>query len=76
MILNARQIFVSEKTKKISCPLIIMLAIKDVTEMMNVAEMLARHTNQFTKKLTKTTQKLETQIKNLEKEIADLKNKN
>jgi predicted ribosome quality control (RQC) complex YloA/Tae2 family protein len=41
-----------------------------VTEMMAVAETLASHTNQLEEKLTERTQKLETHIERLEKEIA------
>ena len=69
MILNARQIH-SEKF-----PAIIMLAMEDVTEMMAVAETLASHTNQLEAKLTERTQKLETHIEKLEKEISILKKK-
>lgn len=50
-----------------------MCAIEDVTEMMDVAEKLARHTNEFEAELTGRTQKLEMHIVTLEKEINALK---
>jgi len=70
MILNARQIHVEEDT---SFPPIILLAMEDVTEMMGVAEMLARHTKQFEIKTGERIEKLEVYIKKLEKEIGELK---
>jgi PAS domain-containing protein len=44
MILNSRQIFVQNKS--ISHEDIILLAMDDITEMVDVAEMLARHTKE------------------------------
>lgn len=73
MILNARQIHIAEGTTPSHLPPIIMLAIEDVTEMMAVAETLASHTNQLEAKLTERTQKLETHIERLEKEISMIK---
>lgn len=70
MILNARQIQVEEDT---AFPPIILLAIEDVTEMMAVAETLAGHTKQVETKLTERTNRLETHIGKLEKEIRGLK---
>ena len=79
MILNARQIYiqkeVDEKIDLESFPPIILLAIEDVTDMMDVAEMLAHHTNEFEKTMAERTGKLEIYIKRLEKEINELKNK-
>lgn len=72
MILNARQIHVKKDT---AFPPIILLAIEDVTEMMGVAEMLARHTKQFEMKTGERIEKLEVYIKKLEKEVNELKNK-
>ena len=74
MILNARQIFCKEDTELGPCPPIILLAIEDVTEMMDVAEMLAEHSNQFDEKMAQQTEKLETYIGELEEEIKELKN--
>jgi hypothetical protein len=73
MILNARQIHYEKKNVSKSLPPIILLAIEDVTEMMVVAEMLARHTNQFMMKTLQRSEKMEEQIKVLEKEINELK---
>ncbi len=70
MILNARQIHVKEDT---AFPPIILLAIEDVTEMMDVAEMLARHTKQFEVKTGERIEKLDSHIKKLEKELSSLK---
>lgn len=73
MILNARQIYIQEETDLGSFPPIILLAIEDVTDMMDVAEMLACHTNQFEKTMAERTGKLEVYIERLEKEINELK---
>ena len=75
MILNARQIYIQEEIDLESFPPIILLAIEDVTDMMDVAEMLAHHTNEFEKTMAERTGKLEIYIKRLEKEINELKNK-
>ena len=72
MILNARQIHVKDDA---SFPPIILLAMEDITEMMGVAEMLARHTKQFETETTERTKRLEGHIKKLEKDLGDLKNK-
>lgn len=69
MILNARQIFIKEDAKGDARQSIILLAMEDVTDMMDVAEMLARHTNQFENTMTERTTKLENQIKALQEEI-------
>jgi len=70
MILNARQIHFKED---ITFQPIILLAIEDITEIMGVADMLTLHTNQFEYKMAERTEKLETKIKTLEKEINELK---
>jgi len=72
MILNARQIHVKEDA---TFPPIILLAMEDVTEMMGVAEMLAQHTKQYEIKTERCIEKLEINIKKLEKEINELKSK-
>ncbi|MFZ3011950.1 MAG: PAS domain-containing protein [Minisyncoccia bacterium] len=71
MILNARRIHFKED---LYFQPIILLAMEDITEMMAVAEMLALHTNQFEKETAKKTEKLESSIKEMEKEINKLKN--
>ncbi|MHB1769918.1 MAG: hypothetical protein ACYCPH_02445 [Minisyncoccota bacterium] len=73
MILNARQIHFKEDTASEMFPPIILLAMEDVTEMMVVAETLAGHANQKEVQFSKRTHKLETQIKELKKEIDELK---
>jgi hypothetical protein len=73
MILNARQIYIQEKLGSETFPPIILLAIEDVTDMMDVADMLARHTNQFEQMMAERTEKLEIYIERLEKEINQLK---
>jgi len=70
MILNARQIHVEEDGA--SFPPIILLAIEDVTEMMDVAEMLARHTKNFEIKTEERVTNVEAYIKKLEQEIKEL----
>jgi len=75
MILNARQIYPKEDMAVKVFPPIILLAIEDVTEMMVVAETLASHSNRLEAKLTEKSQKLETQIGILQREIEQLKKK-
>ena len=72
MILNARRIYKENNDSK-SFPPIILLAMEDVTEMMDVAKKLADHTNHFEAELTERTQKMEIHIVKLEKEINGLK---
>jgi len=72
MILNARQIHFKKDT---AFPPIILLAMEDVTEMINVAERLSGHVSFFEEKLTEKTKKLESHIKKLIKEMNDLKKK-
>ncbi len=69
MILNARQIHFKEDI----FPQTIFLAMEDVTDMMAVAETLASHAKQFEARLTDQTQRLETQILALQKEMSVLK---
>lgn len=73
MILNARQLHFKEHDgSKIISP-IILLAMEDVTQIMGVAEMLARHTSQFEGSLSERTERLEQTIVSLEKQINALK---
>ncbi len=74
IILNARQIHPKEdEIGKETFPPIILLAMEDVTDMMVVAETLASHANQMEVKHSERTEKMETHIGRLEKEIKDLK---
>lgn len=76
MILNARQIHFKDDSNREAFPLIILLAMEDVTEMMGVAETIALHTNQFEIKITERTEKLEIHVGILEKAINNLKSNN
>ena len=70
MILNSRQIFVQDEV--INHQAIILLAIEDITEMVDVAEMLARHTKEFEIKMAERAEKLEIVTKELEEKIEEL----
>lgn len=72
MLLNARQIHI--ENMNLLQP-IILLAIEDITEMMDVAGKLADHVKEFENNLTHRTEKLETDIRNLHKELYSLKKK-
>lgn len=75
MILNARQIHFKEDETFVKFPPIILLAIEDITDMVVVAETLAKHSNDLHSKFLINTKKLEINVKKLEKEIASLKKK-
>ncbi len=72
MLVSARRIY-QKRNEPEDFPPIILFAIEDVTEIMDVAETLSRHTKEFEEKLNKRTHKLEIQIEKLEKEIDGLK---
>ena len=74
MILNARQIYHDREDGK-RFPPIILLAMEDVTDIMDVADMLARRTGQFEKSMADRTNKMELKIKILEKTIRNFKGK-
>ena len=73
MMLNARHIHFKEETTSELFPPIIMLAIEDVTEMMAVADLLTKHTNDANSKLNERASKLELQFEALEKKIGTIK---
>jgi nitrogen-specific signal transduction histidine kinase len=74
MILNARQIHFEEKgSSEKSFPKIILLAMEDITEMMVVAETLSHHAKRTEIRFAEKTEKLEVEIKKLQKEIDRLK---
>ncbi len=75
MILNARQIHIKKEATTDVLPAIILLAIEDVTDMMNVARKLADHTNKFESEFIDKTRKLEKHIAELKEEITLLKTK-
>ncbi len=73
MILNGRQIYVTDETSTEPFPSIIVLAMEDVTDMMVVAESLAKQAKAIEEKLNSQTQELEDHIGKLEKEVNELK---
>lgn len=73
MILNARHIHSRDSTTSELFPPIIMIAMEDVSEIMNIASRLADYTNLLEKSLTSRTQKLEVKIATLEKNISIVK---
>jgi len=75
MMLNARRIYKGETGSAGTFPPIILLAMEDVTEIMDIASTFAGHTNQLENKLAEWLKKLETHVKKLEKEIKVLKKK-
>jgi len=70
MILNARQIYVKDDG---TFPQIILLAIEDVTEMMDVAESIARHTKEFEIKTGDSMERLGKHIMKLEEKFDEFK---
>lgn len=75
MILNAREIHVSNGNISEVFPPIIFLAMEDVTAMMAVADTLAIHVKELAAQNGARAQKLENHIGELEKEIRELKMK-
>ncbi len=75
IILNARRIYRETKDES-KFPPIILLAMEDVTEMMDVAEMLARHTTDFQKEMASKTEGLISQVSRLEKQLNYLQKNN
>lgn len=73
MLLNARQIHYQKISESMQFPPIILLAIEDVTGIMNVAESLAGQVNQFDAMYNERTERLEKQLAKLEKEIKKYK---
>lgn len=74
MILNARQIHSDKKSAK-DRPPIILLAMEDITEIINVADKISDHSKQLEDKLSERIQKLEIDIGKVESDINLLKNK-
>jgi nitrogen-specific signal transduction histidine kinase len=76
ILLNARQIHFKEVTSVELAPPIILLAMEDVTEMMEVAETLANHETRLVElvvKLTERTRMLEDGYSAMAKDISRLK---
>lgn len=76
IILNARHIHSRDKTTSELFPPIIMIAMEDVSEIMNIASRLADYTNQLEKTLISRTERLEFKITKLEKKLSQLNKKN
>ena len=70
IILNARKIHRENTAYGAHFLPIILLAMEDVTEMMGVADKLAKHTNEFESTITERTNKLENIIVELKKEMS------
>lgn len=76
MILNARRIYKEFASSDSGFfPPVTLLAMEDITDVVGVAEMLAKHTKDFEETMVERTQLMEFQIAILEKEIIALKNK-
>lgn len=73
MILNARHIHSKDQTTTELFPQIILIAMEDVSDIMNIAGRLADYTNLLEQSLNTRTQKMEGQIATLEKNISTLK---
>ncbi len=77
LLVNARQFYFAGSAGSKLFPDIILLAIEDVTEIMSVAETLVNHTHHMEEKLeeniSERTNKLENQIKELERQIKGIK---
>ena len=73
MILNARQIHFKDEVHLERCPEIILLAIEDVTDLMVVADTIAKHTTLMEAEILGRTERLEAEISGLKKEIKGLK---
>lgn len=74
MILNARRIHTGDAAAGLF-PSIILLAMEDVTEIMFIADTLAAQAERRGATMAERTQKLEVQIKKLEQEIGEFKNR-
>jgi PAS domain-containing protein len=73
MLLNARQIHYQKDSESRHFPPIILLAIEDVTEIMDVAESLAGRVQEFETSYNNRTEKLELQVARLENVIKKFK---
>lgn len=73
MILNARQIHYHGDSGGTKIPPIILLAMEDVTEMMDIAEAIAGQASELETAFSKRSDYFEKQLAALEKEVAKLK---
>ena len=75
MLLNGRRIYKEGETSKMFPP-IILLTMVDITQMTVIAAELADYANRIEKKMNERTQKLETEVGQLKKDMGDLKGGN
>ncbi len=73
MMLNARQIHYQKNLRSALLPPIILLALEDVTDMMDVADSLAGQVKHYETNFNERTQKLEEQVAQLEKKIRNIR---
>lgn len=73
MILNARQIYYQGDAGANKIPPIILLAMEDVTELMDIAGSFTGHANKLEAKYAGRADTMETLIKKLQKDIDELK---
>ena len=73
MLLNGRRIYKEGKTSILFPPLIL-LAMVDITQMTVIAAELADYASRIEKKMNERTQTLESEVKQLKKEVGNLKN--
>lgn len=72
MLLNGRRIYKEGETSAMFPP-IILLAMVDITQMSIIAAELADYAAKIEEKMNERTMRLETQVKQLNKEVGDLK---
>ncbi len=72
MLLNGRRIYKEGETSS-KFPPIILLAMVDITQMTMIAHELADHVAEIESTMNERTEKLETQVTQLKKDIGDLK---
>ncbi len=72
MILNARQIHYGGLRPSNEIPSIIMLAMEDITEVMDIAETIANHTDNLERRFKEERAALEIRFQDIERTIDDL----
>jgi chemotaxis protein methyltransferase CheR len=72
MLLNGRRIYKDGETSS-KFPPIVLLAMVDITQMTVIAAELADHVAQIEKSINERTDKLETEVTQLKKDVGDLK---
>ena len=72
MLLNGRRIYKEGETSSMFPP-IILLTMVDITQMTVIAAELADYANRIEKRMNERTKKLEVEVKQLKKEVGDMK---